>query len=70
MRLKRNFKLDVSIRYDRKHFAYRIVIDGDIFWADTYEHAVARLIYVLSRDEFRIFDCNVTRINRLSVQGH
>lgn len=70
MRKKVFSKLDVSIRYERKHSAYRIVIDGDVFWADTFEHAVVRLIYVLFRDEFLIRDCNVKRIHQMSVQGH
>lgn len=44
--------LSVEIRYERSHKAYRIIIDGDVFWADTYEHAVIELMKILLRDEF------------------
>ena len=68
MRRKRNSKLDVKIRYEKEHRAYRIVIDGDVFWSDTYEHAIACLFYVLSRDEFVVRDCR--RIAELPVDNH
>lgn len=52
MRRKGISKLDVKIRYSKKLHSYCLTIDGDEFWCDTYEHAVCRLIYLLSRDEF------------------
>lgn len=68
MRRKSYSKLDVKIRYVKEHRAYRIIIDGDVFWADTYEHAIARLFFVLSRDEFVVRDCK--RIADLDVVNH
>ena len=43
--------LSLSIFYDRDKHAFRIIIDGDIFWADTYEHAICKLTSILMRDE-------------------
>lgn len=43
-------KLEVSIRWHSKK-CYRIFIDGDVFWADSYNHALAVLFEILSRDE-------------------
>ena len=65
MRRKNYSKLDVKIRYEKEHHAYCIIIDGDVFLADTFEHAIARLFYVLSRDEFVVRDCK--RIAKLDV---
>ena len=45
--------LSVNIKYSRVNKAYRIYIDGDVFWADTYEHAVIELMKILLRDEFK-----------------
>lgn len=43
--------LNVNIQYDKKHKCYRIVIDGDVFWADSYDHAIMTLMEILIRDE-------------------
>lgn len=45
--------LNVEISYSRSQRCYRIIIDGDRFWADTYEHAVIELMKILLRDEFK-----------------
>lgn len=52
----RSKKLDVSIRPVKdkvlKKIVYRIVIDGDVFWADSYDHALTCVFRILLRDEF------------------
>ena len=57
-RRKRNHELSVLIDPVKKvidgknRIIYRINIDGDIFWADSYDHALCTLLEILVRDEF------------------
>ena len=57
-RRKRGHQLNVDIRPVKKEFdgknriVYRIDIDGDLFWADSYDHALCTLLEILVRDEF------------------
>ena len=48
--MKSKRKLNVSIRWQSKK-CYRIIIDGDVFWADSYDHALSVLLEVICRDE-------------------
>ena len=49
-RRKRGHQLNVDIRPVKKEFdgknriVYRIDIDGDLFWADSYDHALCTLL--------------------------
>ena len=57
-RRKRNHQLSVHIEpvkrmiNGKNRIIYTINIDGDIFWADTYDHALCTLLEILLRDEF------------------
>lgn len=59
MSIKRN-KLNVEIRRkkvavsdNKSIFLFRIVIDGDVFWARNYQSAICLLLEVLTRDELK-----------------
>ena len=50
----RHLGVDIRPKLDKqlKKVIYEIIIDGDQFWADTYEHALLTLMEILIRDEF------------------
>lgn len=51
MNKRRKRHLTASIHYSKKTKAYCVTIDGDEFWADTYERACCRLVGIIMRDE-------------------
>lgn len=44
-------QLTASIHYNKGVKAFCIRVDGDEFWADTYERACCRLVEIVMRDE-------------------
>ena len=58
IRRKRGHQLFVEIKPvkkdidGKKRIVYRVEIDGDVFWGDTYDHALVTLLEILIRDEF------------------
>lgn len=48
---RRKLHLTASIGYSKNNKAFCIRIDGDEFWAATYEKACCRLVEIVMRDE-------------------
>lgn len=52
---KKSLHVDIEPRLDRglRKVIYKISIDGDLFWADSYDSALHKLMYIICRDEFK-----------------